>query len=136
MGKKRKRIFRPRTRVKKLDFLPFDECSALIIEILRMKIDDELISRLEKLAQLELSPEEREKFRLDLEKMTDLVSKLAEFEPDHLESPSDKAAFLPPWREDVAAPPNQADEVLREAPKRIEDFFQVPRVIASKKKEK
>jgi len=99
-----------------------------------MKINDALISRLEKLAQLELPEDEREKLRQDLEKMTDLMSKLAELEwPDP--PPEDRISEIGTelLREDGAATPAPAEDILREAPRRKDDFFQVPRVITPKK---
>jgi aspartyl-tRNA(Asn)/glutamyl-tRNA(Gln) amidotransferase subunit C len=99
-----------------------------------MKINDALISRLEKLAQLELPEDERLKLRRDLEKMTDLVGKLTELDradPPPEDGLSEYGADL--LRKDDARPPAQADDILKEAPRRKDDFFQVPRVITPKK---
>ncbi len=99
-----------------------------------MKINDALISQLEKLAQLELPEAERQKLRQDLEKMTDLVSKLTELDgPDPFPKDEVSESGIELLREDIARSPARAEDILKEAPRRQDDFFQVPRVITPKK---
>ncbi len=101
-----------------------------------MKITDELISRLEKLAQLDLPAEEREQLRRDLEKMTDLMSTLSDLD---IKTEVD-AGFDPEstvgWRADKADSPMKVEDAIRQAPKQDGTYFLVPKVISSSKKEK
>ena len=50
-----------------------------------MQLDKELISRLEKLARLQLSDPEREKLTSDLQSMLDMVDKLRELDTTGVE---------------------------------------------------
>ena len=51
-----------------------------MIEIIAMNIDKELISRLESLARLKLTDEERETLRNDLEAILQMVEKMNELD--------------------------------------------------------
>ncbi len=94
-----------------------------------MEIDDQLISRLEHLTRLKLSPEEREQSKKDLTNILGMVEKLHELDlegVDPLTYINDQVNVL---RKDQVT--NQVDrkEALKNAPDQDGNFFRVPKVI-------
>jgi aspartyl-tRNA(Asn)/glutamyl-tRNA(Gln) amidotransferase subunit C len=94
-----------------------------------MQVDKQLISRLEKLARLQLSDEQREKLGEDLQHILDMVGKLRELNTDGV-APlvylNDQEHVLRP--DEVARQLDQS-EALKNAPKHDGKFFRVPKVI-------
>lgn len=94
-----------------------------------MQIDTALISRLEKLARLQLNAAEREKLAGDLQRILDMVDKLQELDTDGVEPLvylNDETNTL---REDEIAHQLTQTEALLNAPKHDGQFFRVPKVI-------
>jgi aspartyl-tRNA(Asn)/glutamyl-tRNA(Gln) amidotransferase subunit C len=136
-----------------------DEIPALFIQGPRpripwdpMKISREDVVRVAELAHLELSPEEVELYRGQLDEILSYIGKLLELDVSHVEPmnqtiPRDLAAARPGasrsiesqdasgdegepnLRPDVMQPCNIADEVLTQAPEAAKPFFRVPKVI-------
>lgn len=116
-----------------------------------MKISREDVVRVAELAHLELSPEEVELYRGQLDEILSYIGKLQELDVSHVEpmtqtiprhlatahlraSPSQSQSDAtdrsePSLRSDVILPCNVADEVLAHAPDAVKPFFRVPRVI-------
>lgn len=98
-----------------------------------MQIDTELISRLEKLARLELSDTEREAIRQDLNKVLDMVEKLQELDTSEVAP----LVYLTPevnrWRDDEVRGQLARREAMRNAPDEDGTYFKVPKVIDLKK---
>jgi len=94
-----------------------------------MKIDQTLVSRLEHLARLELSDEEREGIRNDLNNILEMVEKMNELNTDNVEPLVYINEQSNVWREDEVK--NQVDrtDALRNAPDKNEQFFKVPKMI-------
>ncbi len=94
-----------------------------------MKIDDQMIEKISKLAYLEFGEEEREKIRQDLEQILTFVEKLKELDTENVEPlvhMSDKTDVL---REDIRMTTLTTDEALLNAPEKSGYFFKVPKVI-------
>lgn len=94
-----------------------------------MKIDTALISRLEKLARLQLDDAERAKLTGDLQRILDMVDKLRELDTEGVEPLvylNDEASGL---RDDEIARQLTQTEALLNAPKHDGQFFSVPKVI-------
>ncbi len=94
-----------------------------------MQLDKELISRLEKLARLQLNPSEREKLTGDLQSMLDMVDKLRELDTTGVEPLiylNDQGNVL---REDVVGKQLPVEQALQNAPRHDGQFFRVPKVI-------
>jgi len=94
-----------------------------------MKIDAALISRLEKLARLQLDDAERSKLTSDLQRVLDMVDKLRELDTEGVEPLvylNDDATEL---RDDEIARQLTQAEALLNAPKHDGQFFNVPKVI-------
>lgn len=94
-----------------------------------MKIDTALISRLEKLARLQLSPAEREKMTGDLQRILDMVDKLKELDTRDVEPLVYLNGEQNIAREDEIANQLAQNEALKNAPKHDGQFFRVPKVI-------
>lgn len=98
-----------------------------------MKVDKQLISKLEKLARLELSDEEREGLTKDLSSILEMVEKLQELDTegvDPLVYINEEVNIL---RSDKIDKQVSQKEALKNAPDQDGTFFKVPKVINLKK---
>lgn len=105
-----------------------------------MKISREEVLRVAELAHLELSPEEIETYRGQLDEILTYVDKLKELDVTNVE-PMAQVLFgsqagkdgasgsHPELREDVLRPCDVAESILSQAPEAARPFFRVPRVI-------
>ncbi len=94
-----------------------------------MKIDNSLILKLENLARLQLSGEERAMMNSDLNKMLDLVSKMDELELDHIEPLVHLTDAVNVLRPDIITEKTTRRDALKNAPDHDENGFLVPKVI-------
>ena len=105
-----------------------------------MKITREEVLRVAELAHLELSDEETEKYRGQLDEILTYVDKLKELDVAQVEpmaqvlftSPAIAEAAADPHpelREDVLRPCDVAQAILEQAPEAAKPFFRVPKVI-------
>ena len=94
-----------------------------------MQIDKQLISRLELLARLQLSDEEREAVRQDLNQILEMVEKLQSIDTTDIEP----LVYLNPdinqWRADEVRDQLPRERALRNAPQEDGSYFKVPKVI-------
>lgn len=94
-----------------------------------MEIDQSLISRLEHLARLELSTEEKENIRKDLNNILQMVEKMNELNTEKV----DPLIYINEqeniWREDKVENQVNRTDALKNAPDKNEQFFKVPKVI-------
>lgn len=94
-----------------------------------MEIDDQLISRLENLARLQLSPEERAQLRGDLNDILTMVEQLKEVDVEgvtplaYINSPTHRL------RTDQVQHQVDRKRALDNAPDQDGTFFRVPKVI-------
>jgi aspartyl-tRNA(Asn)/glutamyl-tRNA(Gln) amidotransferase subunit C len=99
-----------------------------------MKISRDDVLRVAELAHLELSPEEVETYRGQLDDILSYVGKLQEIDVSKVE-PMAQVLFAAPGdahpelRDDVLLPCNVADAVLAQAADATPPFFKVPKVI-------
>jgi len=105
-----------------------------------MKISPEDVRRVAELAQLELSPEEAETYRGQLDEILTYVDKLKELDVTGIE-PMAQVLFAPiaatgssenrhpDLREDTPRPCDVAGPVLAQAADSSKPFFRVPKVI-------
>jgi aspartyl-tRNA(Asn)/glutamyl-tRNA(Gln) amidotransferase subunit C len=96
-----------------------------------MQVDEQLVLRLEKLARLRLSEEEREVIQGDLNKVLEMVDKLKEIDTDNVEPLvyiNDDVNVL---REDIVKNQTPREDALRNAPVEDGTYFKVPKVIQS-----
>lgn len=95
-----------------------------------MKIDDALLTKLEKLSYLEISEDKREEIISQLSKIVSFVNNLSELDTKDIDptfSMTDKGTRL---REDDALSSKEISEsILRNAPHSEDNFFVVPKII-------
>ncbi len=94
-----------------------------------MKIDDQLISRLELLARLRLSDAEKDRLKTDLNSILAMVEKLNDLDVDNVEPLVYLNEALNRPRKDEVQNQVSREEALRNAPDQDGKFFRVPKVI-------
>ena len=93
------------------------------------KISDETIEYVGILAKLELSGEEKEHAKADMEKMLDYIDTLNELDTTGIEPMSHVFPVQNVFREDVVTNGDEKDKTLANAPECNEDYFEVPKTI-------
>ena len=92
-----------------------------------MTLSDAEFREIEKLARIDLEPEERERLRIQLDRILGFVRRLQELET------GDRAAAQGSYAQPVAPDePGECldrEEILGQAPDREDGFFRVPQVI-------
>ena len=99
-----------------------------------MIIDDSLILKLEKLARLELSADERVRLRSELEEIVDMINKLEECDTTGVEPLMHLSGVENVVRDDQVEDQLDLDQVLKNAPISEAPYFKVPKVIKRNKK--
>ncbi len=92
-------------------------------------IDENLISRLEELARLELSPEEKKALLHELQNILALVEKMEELDTTGVQPLVYINEAVDALREDVIANQVSREDAIRNAPDSDGTFFRVPKVI-------
>ena len=93
------------------------------------KISDETIEYVGILAKLELTDEEKEAAKSDMEKMLDYIDTLNELDTPGIEPMSHVFPVNNVFREDVVTNGDNREDTLANAPLCKEDSFEVPRTI-------
>lgn len=93
------------------------------------KISDETIEYVGILAKLELSAEEKNAAKADMEKMLDYIDTLNELDTAGIEPMSHVFPVNNVFREDVVTNGDGKEQTLKNAPLRKEDSFKVPKTI-------
>lgn len=93
------------------------------------KISDETIEYVGILSKLELSGEEKEAAKADMEKMLDYIDILNELDTDGIEPMSHVFPVNNVFREDVVTNGDNREKILENAPLRKDDSFEVPKTI-------
>ena len=91
-----------------------------------MAITREQVLHVAKLAHLDLTAEEVDRFREQLSAILDAVSKVSELDLADVPPTSHPLDLVNVWRGDEPAPSLSLDEVFANAPDREGDFFRVP----------
>ena len=98
-----------------------------------MKITREDVVHVAELAYLDLSEDELEKYRRQIDEILDYIGKLNELDTSGVEPMAqvlaDDQAADATMREDLVVPSAVADDVLRQAPDPEPPYFRVPKVI-------
>ncbi len=92
-------------------------------------IDDKTIEYVGILAKLELSGEEKEQAKKDMESMLDYVDKLNELDTDSIEPMSHVFPVNNVFREDIVTNEDGSEDTLKNAPQEQESSFVVPKTI-------
>ncbi len=89
-------------------------------------IDEEMLAKVEGLAGLDLTPEEREQLRMDLTKILAYFQKLQEVDTHGVPPFSPLPGQVNVLREDEPAGSLPPEEVVRNAPEAVDGYFRVP----------
>ena len=92
-------------------------------------ISDETIEYVGILAKLELSGEEKEQAKKDMESMLDYVDKLNELDTDGVEPMSHVFPVNNVFREDIVTNGDDREEILKNAQERKDGAFVVPKTV-------
>lgn len=95
-----------------------------------MKIDADEVRHVAALARLELSPDEIEVFRGQLDSILTYMDKLRELETTDVPPTSHVISMATPFREDRVRPSIPREEALGNAPDSEGGCFKVPRMIS------
>lgn len=94
-----------------------------------MKITKEEVEHVARLARLELTEEEKERMRAQLDSILQYMEKLNELDTAGVEPTSHAIPMVNVMREDELRPCLPQEEALANAPDRQDLFFRVPRII-------
>ena len=90
------------------------------------------VEHIARLARLEFSAEEKQKFTHQLNQILAYVEKLNELDTTNVEPLSHVVDIRNRLREDVAEKGLSPEEALKNAPAKTDKFFKVPKVIGEK----
>lgn len=94
-----------------------------------MSITKKDVEYVAKLARLELTEQEKEKFATQLDSILKYMDKLNQLDTTKVEPTSHVLPINNVWREDVIKPSFSQEEILANAPEQAEGFFKVKKVI-------
>ncbi len=90
------------------------------------EIDIDYVARL---ARIELTPEEKEKYSEQLGQILGYFQKLSEIDVSDVEPSAHARAVYNVWREDVEGTPMSVDDALMNAPAKRDNQIVVPKVV-------
>ena len=94
-----------------------------------MKINKNTINKIARLSRIKLDDKESEEYIKDLNSILDWVEQLNEVNTDNIEPLSNISSSVLPKRDDISNDVNSTDEILENAPDKLEGFFAVPKVV-------
>ena len=94
-----------------------------------MKINKNTINKIARLSRIKLDDKESEDYINDLNSILDWVEQLNEVNTENVEPLSNISSSILPKREDVSKDTNSSEEILENAPDKLEGFFAVPKVV-------
>ncbi|WP_091739223.1 Asp-tRNA(Asn)/Glu-tRNA(Gln) amidotransferase subunit GatC [Phenylobacterium immobile] len=94
-----------------------------------MAIDAATVRKVARLARLAQPEETLDETARQLSGIIDWIEQLAEVDTDGVEPMTSAVAVTLPMRDDVVTEGGDPDRVLANAPKRVGDFFVVPKVV-------
>ncbi len=93
------------------------------------RIEMREVEQVARLARLELSAEEKERMREQLDRILGYIDKLRRLDTEGVPPTSHVVPMVNVMREDEPRPCLPSEEMLANAPDRQGDFFRVPRII-------
>ena len=94
-----------------------------------MAIDAKTVEKVAKLARLQLTPEELDRYGKQLGAILDYIAKLEKLDVQGLEPLAHAVDTENVFRDDVPRPSLPRDAALQNAPEKTGDFFIVPKII-------
>jgi aspartyl-tRNA(Asn)/glutamyl-tRNA(Gln) amidotransferase subunit C len=105
------------------------DCKTPFLETPQMKITDEEVDYVALLGRLALNPEEKKKYRGQLDDILKYMEKMNEVDTEDVEPMAGPVELYTPLREDKVRPSLPVEEALSNAPERTGTSFQVPKII-------
>ena len=93
------------------------------------KISLEQVRHVARLARLELSPQDENRLRTDMDEMLAYVDKLNELDTKDVAPTTQVGEAGTPMRDDKVTNRPDANAILANAPSRDRDYFKVPKII-------
>ena len=93
------------------------------------KISLEQVRHVALLARLELSPQDENRLRTDMDEMLAYVDKLNELDTKNVAPTTQVGEAGTPMRDDEVTDRPDADAILANAPSRDRNYFKVPKII-------
>ncbi len=94
-----------------------------------MSLTREEVEHIAELARLELTEEEKARYREQLSAILEYAARLQELETSHIPPTASVLSKRSPLRPDVPAPGLTLDQALQNAPRAEDDQFRVPPVM-------
>jgi aspartyl-tRNA(Asn)/glutamyl-tRNA(Gln) amidotransferase subunit C len=94
-----------------------------------MKIDRPLLDKIAHLARLEFHQKDADKIMKNLSEIVDWIEKLNEVNTDGVEPLTSMSHEVNAFRDDEVKDQLDHDRALRNAPKKDDDYFRVPKVL-------
>lgn len=82
-----------------------------------------------RLARLELTPDEVERFRAQLSAVLERAMRIQSLDLEDLPPTAHPVPLRNVWREDVVRPPAEPEGILENAPDRDGSLYRVPRIL-------
>ncbi|MBU1101449.1 MAG: Asp-tRNA(Asn)/Glu-tRNA(Gln) amidotransferase subunit GatC [Bacteroidetes bacterium] len=96
-----------------------------------MSLSKKDIEHIAKLAKLKFTDEEMAKMEPQLNSVLEYMDKLSELDTDNVEPLSHPVENINVFRDDILKDSISTEDALRNAPKRDENYFKVPKVISN-----
>ena len=94
-----------------------------------MKIDKKTTLKIAKLARVKIEDDEISELSSQLSSILDWVEQLNEVNTDNIEPFSNVSISELPLRKDKETNENKSDDILSNAPEKLENYFVVPKVV-------
>ena len=94
-----------------------------------MKIDKNTTLKIAKLSRIKLEDSEIEELSAELSSILDWVELLNEVNTGNIEPLSNVSISKLPFREDIQSNEDKSNDVLSNAPEKLENYYVVPKVI-------
>ena len=94
-----------------------------------MPIDRKTVEQVARLARLELTPEEIDRYGAQLGSILDYMEELKKLDVSGVQPLAHAGDFKNVFRDDAPRESLPKDDILRNAPERAGDFFVVPKII-------
>ena len=94
-----------------------------------MKIDKKTTKKIANLSRIDISDDEIEEFSVQLSSIIDWVEQLNEVNTDNIKPLNNVSFQKLRFREDNVEKNNNKEEILSNAPDKIENYFVVPKVV-------
>jgi aspartyl-tRNA(Asn)/glutamyl-tRNA(Gln) amidotransferase subunit C len=116
-----------------LDYIGYSETEAeseqTTVDVRQTGIDDNLIKYLEELSRLQLTPDEEERSKTELNKILKYIDMLDELDTENVEPMSHPFAYTNNFREDEVISSSDRETILKNAPQQKDGCFKVPTTV-------